>query len=72
MTEAIANKVPHLDSPLLAGHFAVWLCSEEAKFLRGRFVWCNWDVEELRTKKKLFDENPLLTTGNCIGWPYKP
>ena len=25
----------------------VWLSSPEAVFLRGKFVWANWDVEEL-------------------------
>ncbi|KAK3191219.1 hypothetical protein K4F52_002809 [Lecanicillium sp. MT-2017a] len=35
------------DHPDLAGHFAVWAASEEAKFLHGRFVWARWDVDEL-------------------------
>ncbi|KAF2158998.1 hypothetical protein M409DRAFT_38018 [Zasmidium cellare ATCC 36951] len=53
----------------LPSHFAVWLCSPEARFLRGRFVWCNWDVEELLAKKTQI-EGSLLLTANCIGWPY--
>ena len=31
----------------LAGNFAVWLASPEAAFLHGRFVWAEWDVDEL-------------------------
>lgn len=33
----------------LAGHFAVWAASHEAEFLHGRFVWANWDVDEIKT-----------------------
>ena len=62
---------PTLDAIELPAHFAVWLCSEEAKFLRGKFVWCNWDVEEL-LEKKADIEGTLLLTANCIGWPYTP
>lgn len=32
----------------LAGQFAVWAASPEARFLHGRFVWAAWDVDELR------------------------
>ncbi|KAK3047474.1 hypothetical protein LTR09_011103 [Extremus antarcticus] len=60
------------DAPELPGHFAVWLCSEEAKFLRGRFVWCTWNASELLAERAMFEANPLLTTANCIGWPYSP
>lgn len=62
---------PVMDSAQLPGHFAVWLCSEEAKFLRGKFVWSNWDVEELVAKKGEI-EGSLLLTANCVGWPYSP
>ena len=58
-------------TPKLAGHTAVWLCSGEAKFLRGRFVWTNWDVDELMKKKDEIASGSLLTV-NCIGWPYSP
>jgi hypothetical protein len=33
----------------LPGDFAVWAASNEAEFLHGRFVWANWDVDELQT-----------------------
>ncbi|KAK2008699.1 short chain dehydrogenase [Colletotrichum eremochloae] len=36
------------DNVTLAGNFAVWAASEEARFLHGRFVWAKWDVEELK------------------------
>ena len=44
----------------LPAHFAVWLASEEADFLRGRFVWSNWDVVELQEKKSYILEHDLL------------
>lgn len=31
----------------LPGHFYVWLASSEARFLRGKFVWANWDADEM-------------------------
>jgi hypothetical protein len=36
----------------LAGGFTVWIASEEAKFLKGKFWRVNWDVEELKKKAK--------------------
>lgn len=35
----------------LAGNFVVWLISPEARFLRDKFVWANWDVPELLERK---------------------
>lgn len=36
-------------SVTLPASFAVWAASVEADFLHGRFVWANWDVDELRS-----------------------
>ncbi|KAF6525813.1 hypothetical protein HZS61_011608 [Fusarium oxysporum f. sp. conglutinans] len=33
----------------LPGHFAVRAASSETSFLYGRFVWANWDVDELKS-----------------------
>ncbi|KAK0793032.1 hypothetical protein LTR91_021050 [Friedmanniomyces endolithicus] len=60
---------PHMDAVELPSHFAVWLCSQEAKFLRGKFVWSNWDVEEI-IANRVEIESSLLLTANCIGWPF--
>ncbi|KAK2009472.1 NAD(P)-binding protein [Colletotrichum eremochloae] len=38
----------HFDDENLPGHFAVWAASKEAAFLHGRFVWANWDMEEVK------------------------
>jgi NAD(P)-dependent dehydrogenase (short-subunit alcohol dehydrogenase family) len=44
----------------LPGHFSVWLASPEAQFLKGKFVWCNWDVKELKAFAKEIEESFLL------------
>ncbi|GAB7365573.1 hypothetical protein MBLNU230_g6645t1 [Neophaeotheca triangularis] len=48
----------------LPGDFAVWLASAEAKFLSGRYVWAQWDVDELLSLKERLTANPqfLMTT----------
>ncbi|KAF4625894.1 hypothetical protein G7Y89_g12268 [Cudoniella acicularis] len=57
----------HIDDADLAGHFAVWLASPEAKFLKGKFVWCNWDVDELKEKAKEIEGSGALNLG-LDGW----
>ncbi|KAF2259718.1 NAD(P)-binding protein [Lojkania enalia] len=50
------------DSPDLAGHTFVWLASPEADFLKGKFVWSNWDAEELVARKEeILADKSLLT-----------
>jgi hypothetical protein len=50
-----ANKVVELPA-----HFIVWLASEEAKFLKGKFVWANWDAEELLVRADEIQTSMLL------------
>lgn len=45
---------------VLPGQFAVWLASPEADFLNGRFVWAEWDVNELLEIKDKVREDPFL------------
>jgi len=48
----------------LPGDFAVWLASPEAEFLTGRYVWAQWDVDELIAMKEKVAQDPdLLTIG---------
>ncbi|KAK6857947.1 hypothetical protein PG995_005646 [Apiospora arundinis] len=46
----------------LPGQFAVWAASPEAAFLHGRFVWNEWDVDEMKSGdlRKKIDENPTF------------
>ena len=53
----------HIDDAQLAGDFTVWAASKEAKFLKGKFVWVNWDVEELKAKRNEIETTDLLTIG---------
>jgi len=44
------NSLPYslpYDNINLPGNFFVWAATDEAEFLHGRFVWANWDVDEL-------------------------
>ncbi|KAF4987225.1 hypothetical protein FDECE_15536 [Fusarium decemcellulare] len=51
-----------LDHVELPGHFCVWLRSPEADFLRGKFVWVNWDVDELKARREEIMSTDLLDT----------
>ena len=47
----------------------LWLASPEAAFLRGRFVWSNWDVDELMAMKNEIKEKNWMVTA-IAGWPF--
>jgi hypothetical protein len=46
----------------LPGRFYVWLASPEARFLRGKLVWANWDAEELVSRAEEIARSRLLET----------
>ena len=55
----------------LTGEFFAWAATDEADFLSGRFVWADWDVDELKGKKaEILEKDLLLTTidGFTRGW----
>ncbi|KAL8997836.1 MAG: hypothetical protein Q9169_003009 [Polycauliona sp. 2 TL-2023] len=57
------------DDVSLPGSFAVWLASGEADFLAGRFVYANWDVDELKARAEEIVGSDLLKIG-MIGEPF--
>jgi NADP-dependent 3-hydroxy acid dehydrogenase YdfG len=58
-----AKEAPVMTDGILAGHFFAWAATDEAEFLSGRFVWAEWDVEELmRKKEEILDKDLLLIT----------
>ncbi|CRL27580.1 3-phosphoshikimate 1-carboxyvinyltransferase, core [Penicillium camemberti] len=61
------NSIPfdHID---LAGHFMVWAASPEGAFLKGKLIWSNWDVEELKQRKEELQGGEKLTMV-LNGWP---
>ncbi|KIY04110.1 uncharacterized protein Z520_00802 [Fonsecaea multimorphosa CBS 102226] len=48
------------DTVELPAHFLVWIASDEAAFLRNKFVWANWDVEELKARAEEIQTSSLL------------
>jgi hypothetical protein len=48
----------------------VWISRSEAQFLNGKFVWVNWDVEELKAKAEEISSGDQLTVG-INGWPFQ-
>ncbi|GFP57133.1 short chain dehydrogenase citE [Trichoderma asperellum] len=57
------SNVQGQDEVELPAHFCVWLASSEAKFLKGKFVWANWDVPELLQRAEEIRDSRLLTIG---------
>lgn len=41
-----------VDSEELSAHTMVWLAAEGRSWLGGRYVSCNWDMEELENRKE--------------------
>lgn len=64
----------------LPGNLAVWAASNEARFLHGRFIWSNWDVEEIKggsVGKRIEEERNFLKVGveglaESMGSPLPP
>ncbi|KAH6659028.1 putative oxidoreductase [Truncatella angustata] len=56
------------DASLPAG-FILWLASPEARFLKGKFLWANWDVDELKSRAKELEASSDLSIG-LVGWPF--
>ncbi|KAE8445004.1 hypothetical protein EG329_014010 [Mollisiaceae sp. DMI_Dod_QoI] len=44
----------------LAANFMLWATTPEADFLKGRFAWVNWDIDELKRKKSEILSKDLL------------
>lgn len=55
----------------LPAHFLVWLSQAKNKFLNGKVVWANWDVEELAARAEEIQNSPIMTIGTA-GWPFNP
>lgn len=45
------------------------MASPEAAFLKGRTVWANWDVDELKAQAETIQAGVAHTSG-LNGWPY--
>lgn len=47
----------------------MWAASPEARFLRGKYLWVNWDVDELKGRKEELSKPDQLTI-TMNGWPF--
>lgn len=56
------------DEISLPSSFVVWCASPESAFANGKFLWCNWDVDELIARKDEISAGDFLTIG-LKGWP---
>ncbi|KAI9788355.1 MAG: hypothetical protein M1816_006958 [Peltula sp. TS41687] len=50
----------------LPGAFSVWLASGHADFLKGKYIWANWDVDELKQREKEITADPSMLS-LCLG-----
>ncbi|KAI9854447.1 MAG: hypothetical protein M1813_001241 [Trichoglossum hirsutum] len=55
------------DDVELSASFIVWASSPEAEFLKGKLVWTNWDVDELKAKAEEIKDSSMFTM-NLDGW----
>ncbi|KAL7904482.1 NAD(P)-binding protein [Trichoderma velutinum] len=51
------NSLPW-DDASLPSDFCVWLSTDTAKFLHGKFIWANWDVDELLERESEITRSP--------------
>ncbi|CAN8096782.1 unnamed protein product [Discula destructiva] len=49
-----------LDTPELVGGVAVWLSTEKAKFMNGRYMNVNWNVDDLYDRREAILQGKLL------------
>jgi NAD(P)-dependent dehydrogenase (short-subunit alcohol dehydrogenase family) len=55
----------------LPASFLVWLSQSKTKFLNGKLVFANWDVEELEKRAEEIQGSSTMTIG-VGGWPFSP
>ncbi|KZL68748.1 short-chain dehydrogenase/reductase [Colletotrichum tofieldiae] len=60
-TDMLQIKNFDIDTPELVGGTVVWLTGERARFLNGRAISTNWNVEDLVARKEEIQREDLLT-----------
>ncbi|RYP05423.1 hypothetical protein DL765_009839 [Monosporascus sp. GIB2] len=58
-----------MDTPRLAAGFSLWASKPETRFLNGRTLWANWDIDELKGMQEEITSGTKLTYG-LNGWPF--
>ncbi|KAL1592995.1 hypothetical protein SLS59_009465 [Nothophoma quercina] len=64
-----ADVLMKYDDVGLPAGFMVWLASPQARFLKGKYLWTNWDVDELVARKEEIEGSNFLELG-LVGWPF--
>ncbi|KAK7934898.1 hypothetical protein PG985_000393 [Apiospora marii] len=64
--EHFARDALEWDDIELPAHFARWLAGPQSDFLHGRFLWAQWDVDELIAAKERLAANPMALTIGLI------
>ncbi|KAK8087326.1 hypothetical protein PG994_002300 [Apiospora phragmitis] len=57
------------DHVSLPAGFMLWLASPEATFLKGKFLWAKWDVDELKTRAEEIEASQEFNI-QVVGWPF--
>jgi NAD(P)-dependent dehydrogenase (short-subunit alcohol dehydrogenase family) len=70
VSEEAKGIVGGYDDVSLPAGFVVWLASPEARFLKGKYLWANWDVDELKAQAEKIENSGYLSIG-LQGWPFK-
>lgn len=63
-------KRTNISAVSLPANFYVYLASTRAKFLHGKFLWSNWDVDELEAKAEEIENSRFLNL-DVVGWPFQ-
>ena len=53
----------------LPASFMVWIASPEAAFMKGKYAFANWDVEELKERGEEIQKTALLSF-DLVGSPW--
>jgi hypothetical protein len=51
----------------LVASFIIWAASPEAEFLKGKLVWANWDVDELKAREEEIKNSGMFSV-TLEGW----
>ena len=65
----IAMRLIVLCEVTLPASFNLWLSTPEARFLKGKFLWCNWDIDDLKSRAEEIRLGRLLNI-DLNGWPF--
>jgi len=47
----------------------LWLAGTEAEFLRGKYLWANWDMDELKERADSIAASEEFNI-QLVGWPF--